>query len=294
MEQMDALRKYLKEREKLAVAFSGGVDSTFLLAVAHEVLGDDVIAVTARAVSFPVREHRQAEEFCKSRGIRQIVVEVDQLGVPGFTENPPDRCYLCKKAIFEKIIAAAEENGISYVAEASNMDDNGDYRPGMRAVAELGVLSPLREVGLYKKTIRELSQKMGLPTWDKPSFACLSTRFPYGEEITAEKLAMIEAAEQYLIDAGFAQVRVRFHENSGGRENGDGNANRSGGDKESLTAGRSIIARIEIEPRDFPKLFTDGLAEKVNTRLKEIGFSYVALDLGGYHTGSMNVGLREQ
>lgn len=284
MEQLAALKKYLKEKGTLAVAFSGGVDSTFLLAVAHEVLGDAVLAVTARAVSFPEREHKEAEEFCKSRGIRQIIVEVDQLRVPGFAENPTDRCYICKKAMFEKIFAAAKENGIACVAEASNMDDNGDYRPGMRAVAELGVISPLREAGLYKKTIRELSQEMGLLTWDKPSFACLSTRFPYGEEITAEKLAMIDAAEQYLIDAGFSQVRVRLHENGGG----------SGMENESLAAGRSRIARIEMEPCDFPKLFTDGLAEKVNARLKEIGFSYVALDLGGYRTGSMNDGLQRK
>lgn len=284
MKRLEELKQYIREKEKLAVAFSGGVDSAFLLAAAHEVLGSQVIAVTAKAVSFPTREHLEAVEFCRSRGIRQIIVEVDQLGVPGFAQNPPDRCYLCKKEIFTKIIVAAAEQGITDVAEASNMDDNGDYRPGMRAVAELGVLSPLREMGFYKKEIREVSKEMGLPTWQKPSFACLSTRFPYGEEITAEKLAMIDAAEQFLLEEGFTQVRVRLHESGSGNESGNGAPGKG-------TAARSTVARIEVLPQEFSAMLADGMAERVNRRLKEIGFSYVALDMGGYRTGSMNEGI---
>lgn len=261
MEQLEVLKSYLREKEKLAVAFSGGVDSTFLLKVAHDVLGDNVIAVTVKSRSFPERECRESEAFCKAEGIRQIVIHVDELEIEGFAQNPPNRCYICKTQLFGKIMETAKEQGMSYVAEASNLDDDGDYRPGMQAVEELGALSPLRVAGFDKKTIRKVSKELGLLTWDKPSYACLSTRFVYGEEITAEKLQMIEQVEQFLIDAGFAQMRVRIH--------GD-------------------IARIEIEQKDFAKMFEDSFHLRVNERFKEIGFSYVSLDLGGYRTGSMN------
>lgn len=265
MAQLNRLKEYIKEKDKLVIAFSGGVDSTFLLKVAHDVLGDKVIAVTAKSCSFPVRELNEAVEFCKREGIRHITVESEELQIEGFSHNPVNRCYLCKKELFTKIWEVAKENDIPYVAEASNLDDNGDYRPGLLAVAELGVLSPLREVGMEKKTIRELSKELGLKTWDKQSFACLSSRFVYGEEITEEKLAMVDAAEQFLLDEGFHQVRVRIH----GNDNGN-------------------IARIEIGAEEFPRMLKDSLHLRVNERLKEIGFSYVTLDMGGYRMGSMN------
>lgn len=265
MDQFNALKEYIKEKEKLVVAFSGGVDSTFLLKVAHDVLGDKVLAVTAKSCSFPGRELREAAEFCEKEGIRHMVVESEELAIEGFSHNPPNRCYLCKTELFTKIWDIARENDIPYVAEASNLDDNGDYRPGLLAVAELKVLSPLREVGMDKKTIRELSKELGLKTWDKQSFACLSSRFVYGEEITEEKLGMVDRAEQFLLDAGFHQVRVRIHD-----------------------SGKMPIARIEIGAEEFPKMFAGNFHTQVNEKLKEIGFSYVTLDMGGYRMGSMN------
>ena len=267
MGKLDELRSYLADKKRLVVAFSGGVDSTFLLKVAHDVLGDGVIAVTARSCSFPERELNEAKEFCKKEGIRHVVVESEELKIEGFSHNPKNRCYLCKKELFTKIWDIAKENDIPYVAEASNLDDNGDYRPGLVAVKELEVLSPLREAGLDKQTIRDLSKELGLPTWNKQSFACLSSRFVYGEEITEKKLGMVDKAEQFLLDHGFHQVRVRIH--------GD-------------------IARIEIAPEEFGKLFDGGLAAETNRVLKELGFSYVTLDLGGYRTGSMNDPLSEE
>ena len=260
-EKLRKLKEYLSELGSVAVAFSSGVDSTFLLRTAHEVLGDDVIALTARSCSFPGRELKEAEEFCKSEGIRHIIIESEELAIDGFKQNPKNRCYLCKKELFSKMIQTAEEEGIKFVAEGSNLDDNGDYRPGLKAIAELGIKSPLREAGLTKDDIRALSKEMGLKTWDKPSFACLASRFVYGETITEEKLAMVDKAEQLLLDLGFRQVRVRIH--------GD-------------------IARIEILPAEFSKLMEDAVRDKVNSTLKNLGFSYVAMDLEGYRSGSMN------
>lgn len=265
MDQLNALKEYIKGKEKLVVAFSGGVDSTFLLKVAHDVLGDGVIAVTAKSTLFPARELYEAEAFCEKEGIRHIVAEFRELAIEGFSKNPPDRCYICKKELFTKIRQIAREHDIPYVAEASNLDDNGDYRPGLRAVAELEVLSPLREVGMDKQTIRSLSRELGLPTWNKQSFACLASRFVYGEEITEEKLHMVDLAEQYLLDEGFHQVRVRIHD-----------------------SGKMVIARIEVTAEELPKMTGNGFHAKVNEKLKEIGFSYVTLDMGGYRMGSMN------
>ena len=261
------LQENLKALGSVAVAFSSGVDSTFLLKAAQEALGDKVIAVTASSCSFPKRELEEAKAFCEKNGIRQIIVESEELDIDGFRQNPKNRCYLCKHELFEKIWEIAKENGMNAVAEGSNMDDNGDYRPGLIAVKELGVSSPLRQAELSKAEIRELSKEMGLPTWDKQSFACLSSRFVYGETINEQKLGMVDKAEQLLLDMGFHQVRVRIHGN---------------------------IARIEVLPEEIAKIVEEKNRMKIASKLKEYGFDYVTLDLLGYRTGSMNETLEDK
>lgn len=265
-EKLTALEDYIRKLGSLAVGFSGGTDSSFLLAAAHEVLGDKAIAVTAADPSMPERELKEAKEFCEERGIRQIVCVVDPLKNEKYRSNSPDRCYFCKLGVFTEIKKIAAEYGIVYVAEGSNLDDMGDYRPGLKAVAELSVKSPLREAGLYKTDIRRLSKAMGLSTWSKPACACLASRFVYGEEITEEKLHMIDLAEQFLIEHGFFEERVRIH---------------------------GSIARIEVPKKDISRLAADEIREAVYERFKEIGFSFVTLDMYGYRCGSMNETIKE-
>ncbi len=264
LNKYESLKNALKAEGKLAVAFSSGVDSAFLLYAAHEALGENVIAITATAPSFPQRETDEAIEFCRMHGIEHVMVEIRQLDIPGFKENPKDRCYICKKALFERMMSEAETRGISRLAEGSNLDDNGDYRPGLKAIEELGILSPLRDIGFTKQDIRQLSGYLGLPAWNKPSFACLSTRFVYGETITEKKLQMVGRAEQLLLDLGFGQVRVRIH---------------------------GTMARIEVLPEEFGRLMRDAVRERVVKEFKALGFTYVTMDLAGYRTGSMNEGL---
>jgi len=261
LEKYDRLKDYLASFGSVAVAFSSGVDSTFLLYAAKEALGDRAIAVTASSCSFPERELNEAKEYCQKMGIRHFVIKSEELEIEGFSHNPKNRCYLCKHELFEKIGALAKEQGINEIAEGSNLDDNGDYRPGLQAVAELGVKSPLRHVGFTKQEIRELSQYFNIPTWNKQSFACLSSRFPYGDLINEKKLKMVDRAEQLLLDMGFHQLRVRIH--------GD-------------------VARIELLPEEFPKFMEEETRLSVYKKFKEYGFSYVTLNVVGYRTGSMN------
>jgi len=261
IQKLVKLKGILKKTEKLAVAYSGGVDSTFLLKVAHDTLKDNVIAITARSSTYPEREYNEAAAFVKLLGVKHITIVSEELDIEGFSGNPVNRCYFCKKELFTKIGQVARENGISYIADGSNTDDLGDYRPGMAALKELGVISPLREADMSKDDIRALSKEMNLPTWDKQPFACLASRFPYGQEITREKLGMIDKAEQFMLDLGFRQVRVRIH--------GD-------------------LARIEVAVNERNRFFDEAVMDRVHNKMKEVGFNYVTLDLKGYRTGSMN------
>ena len=261
--KVDKLHFLLRSYGRVAVAFSAGVDSTVLLKAAQQVMSNEqILALTAESVLMPASEIAAARAFCEQEGLRQQVTKLDLIRMKDVRNNPTDRCYYCKKELFTKIKELAAENGCAYVAEGSNMDDLGDYRPGLRAIAELGVMSPLREAGLYKAQIREISRELGLPTWKKQSFACLATRFVYGEHITDEKLERVDKAEQLLMDLGLGQLRVRIHGEDG------------------------KLARIEVLPEEFEKLLA--CREEIVRAFKQFGFEYTAMELGGYRTGSMN------
>jgi len=262
-EKFENLKKILKSYGSVAVAFSGGVDSTFLLKTAYDVLGNKAAAVTCASVFIPKSEVDESKKFCADNNINQIIFRADVLSIEGVAENPVNRCYLCKRGIFTKIKELAAVNNFAYVVEGSNVDDVSDYRPGIKALDELEIESPLRRAGLFKSEIRSLSKMLNLPTADKPSMACLATRFVYGETLTEENLSTVEAAEECLRGVGFNQLRVRVH---------------------------GKLARIEILPADFQKLLN--LREEIILKLKSYGFNYVSLDLQGYRTGSMNVDLK--
>ena len=263
----EKLKSIIKDCGKIAIAFSGGVDSTFLTKVAKDVLGENAVAVTISSILVTDDELKEADDFCKAENIEHLIYKADVLSIPGFENNPPDRCYICKKAIFTNVQNLVGERGISVIAEGTNVDDDGDYRPGIRAIKELGVRSPLKEAGLTKAEIRELSCMLGLKTWNKPSCACLASRFAYGEVINKDKLDMIYSAECYIRSLGFEQFRVRLQDE---------------------------IARIELRPADIQKFIENGIKDKVSEKLHALGFKYVSLDLDGYRLGSMNEVLNRQ
>ncbi|MDR3579821.1 MAG: ATP-dependent sacrificial sulfur transferase LarE [Oryzomonas sp.] len=260
-EKYDRLRSILAELGGCVVAFSGGVDSTFLFAVAADVLGDRVVAVTATSHTYPERELREARELAGQIGGRHREIVSEELDIPEFRNNPPNRCYYCKRELFGKLRAIAGEEGFAHVVDGANIDDRNDHRPGRIAAREVGVRSPLEEAGFGKDDIRQASRMLRLPTWQKQAFACLSSRFPHGIEITAEKLAVVEKCENLLHDEGFKTFRVRAH--------GD-------------------LARIEVGREEIGRILDENFRDRIHEAFQQAGFRYVSLDLAGYRTGSMN------
>jgi uncharacterized protein len=260
-EKKTKLISLLSDFDSLLVAFSGGVDSTLLTAVAHTVLGDRLLAVTAISPLHPEQETRAAENLAKKIGVRHILIQSEEMKLPDVFKNPSDRCYHCKNHVFGLLLKLANEKGLQYVAHGANLDDLNDYRPGLQAARELKIQEPLVEAGLTKADIRELSREMGLESWDKPAMACLASRIPYGMDLTVEKLAMVERAEDLLHKLGFRHCRVRHHDK---------------------------IARIEVPPEAFSTILEKSTADEIVQRLRELGFKHISLDLEGYRQGSMN------
>lgn len=262
------LEKLLASMGGAVVAYSGGVDSTFLLHVAHLVLKDKVLAVVATSLTYPEREVLQALRLAKKMGVKALLVETKEMANPAFLANPPDRCYHCKQELFSTLKKIAAQESLPFVLDGTNYDDRKDYRPGARAARELGIRSPLAEVKLKKEEIRHLSRWLGLPTWDKPSLACLASRFPYFTEIKPERLAKISKAEAILRDFGFKQIRVRHQSDD--------------------------LVRIEIEPEEFSLIIDPPIRKRIIRGLKSLGYIYITLDLEGYRTGSVNLALKKK
>ncbi len=264
-QKYERLLGILKELESVLVAFSGGVDSTLLAKAAKDALGDKALLVTADSETYPASELEEARRLARHLGIRHLVIETRELDNPEYARNAPNRCFFCKEELFTRLAPLAQREGMAHLVYGANMDDLGDHRPGMEAAKRMGVRAPLIDAEFWKTEIRELSQEFGLPTWDKPSFACLSSRFQYGDGITAEKLRQVDAAEAFVRSLGFKQFRVRHHDR---------------------------LARLEIAREEMARLWEDDIRDSIVERFRELGYLYVAMDLQGFRSGSANDALK--
>lgn len=260
-EKLKRLKDNIKFLESVVVAFSGGVDSSLVAKVCYDTLGERVLAVTARSETYPAYEYEEAKRIATEIGIPHMTIHTSELSIDGFANNSPDRCYFCKSELFEKLKEIAKKYGYRHVVDGANFDDTNEHRPGLEAAKRLGVFSPLKETQLKKVDIREIAKHLGLSNWDKPSYACMSSRFPYGNPITEKKILQVASAEDYLRKAGLKQFRVRHHD---------------------------TIARIEVMPEDFSLLLQHERRQAVIRKFKEIGYIYVTIDMEGYRSGSMN------